>query len=180
MFHHTHIHRHSSWWAIDVVFLARERKFMGSFRSERMMNRTSLQSDWNRRHMERRECRRRLVADGADGWNRSCLARKSIHIDVNSSIQCVRDECHFFCLDECVCVFDVSTYQDVIELERRRRMMRIVTPLIFFSLELQIGETKRTRTSYSRYQTLELEKEFHFNRWESIGKSKEHHSSVLF
>jgi hypothetical protein len=35
-------------------------------------------------------------------------------------------------------------------------------------LDPHIGETKRTRTSYSRYQTLELEKEFHFNRFELI------------
>ena len=35
-------------------------------------------------------------------------------------------------------------------------------------LDPNIGEAKRTRTSYSRYQTLELEKEFHFNRFEVI------------
>ena len=28
-----------------------------------------------------------------------------------------------------------------------------------------MGETKRQRTSYTRYQTLELEKEFHYNRY---------------
>ena len=29
-------------------------------------------------------------------------------------------------------------------------------------------EHKRTRQTYTRHQTLELEKEFHFNRFESI------------
>ena len=37
---------------------------------------------------------------------------------------------------------------------------------LFFSDAVnQNGETKRQRTSYTRYQTLELEKEFHFNRY---------------
>ena len=42
------------------------------------------------------------------------------------------------------------------------------TNKIFFYLPdavNQNGETKRQRTSYTRYQTLELEKEFHFNRY---------------
>ena len=35
----------------------------------------------------------------------------------------------------------------------------------FFSDGVNGVESKRTRTSYTRHQTLELEKEFHFNRY---------------
>lgn len=38
----------------------------------------------------------------------------------------------------------------------------ILTPTTFSPLET---DGKRSRTSYTRYQTLELEKEFHFNRY---------------
>ena len=39
------------------------------------------------------------------------------------------------------------------------------TPFFISDAVNQNGETKRQRTSYTRYQTLELEKEFHFNRY---------------
>jgi hypothetical protein len=41
---------------------------------------------------------------------------------------------------------------------------KLIFPL-FSDAVNQNGETKRQRTSYTRYQTLELEKEFHFNRY---------------
>ena len=42
----------------------------------------------------------------------------------------------------------------------------IIVTFSFFSGTVNSnGETKRQRTSYTRYQTLELEKEFHFNRY---------------
>ena len=34
------------------------------------------------------------------------------------------------------------------------------------------GDSKRQRTSYTRFQTLELEKEFHFNRLLAINQDK--------
>ncbi|KAL3172514.1 hypothetical protein MRX96_043225 [Rhipicephalus microplus] len=53
------------------------------------------------------------------------------------------------------------------------KQKKIVSPQSAPSLEMgftlngvnAMGETKRQRTSYTRYQTLELEKEFHFNRY---------------
>ena len=124
---------------------------------------SSSQSDWNRRHMAKRErereCRR-FVADGADGGNRGCMARKSMHIDVNSSVANAC-EMNVIFLSGRVCL--EFLHIKMLSLKRRRIMMSLVT-LLIWSLDLQIGETKRTRTSYSRYQTLELEKEFHFNR----------------
>lgn len=42
----------------------------------------------------------------------------------------------------------------------------IVLPFLFLSLITDFGyEQKRTRQTYTRYQTLELEKEFHYNRY---------------
>ncbi|CAG2157956.1 unnamed protein product [Oppiella nova] len=41
-----------------------------------------------------------------------------------------------------------------------------------------MGETKRQRTSYTRYQTLELEKEFHFNHGvNAMGETKRQRTS---
>ena len=41
----------------------------------------------------------------------------------------------------------------------------VIIALLISDAVNQNGETKRQRTSYTRYQTLELEKEFHFNRY---------------
>jgi Antp family protein len=43
--------------------------------------------------------------------------------------------------------------------------MRLIPFFIYTGTVNANGETKRQRTSYTRYQTLELEKEFHFNRY---------------
>ena len=45
-------------------------------------------------------------------------------------------------------------------------MFSLIATFLFSSDAVNAnGETKRQRTSYTRYQTLELEKEFHFNRY---------------
>lgn len=40
----------------------------------------------------------------------------------------------------------------------------LITNLLYFP-ETSDGDSKRSRTSYTRHQTLELEKEFHYNKY---------------
>jgi len=43
--------------------------------------------------------------------------------------------------------------------------MMVVVVVVLADSGADGGDSKRTRTSYTRHQTLELEKEFHFNRY---------------
>lgn len=43
--------------------------------------------------------------------------------------------------------------------------LHAIHPILAWGVYIPETDGKRSRTSYTRYQTLELEKEFHFNRY---------------
>ena len=91
-----------------------------------------------------------------------------IIVDCNKSIAiCVTFNSNY--VDEKFCFFFIAVFWNNIFLSYiTNKMMKLILVFSFFKFIGTVnanGETKRQRTSYTRYQTLELEKEFHFNRY---------------